>query len=385
MEPRLARALEDPVAADTELRLQDANRRGVTRAGELRVVVEPPAGRGADALPLAALRALGAHVDAQSRSFVRISASPAVLRRAAGLGGIRALRFPFRPVPVDGAGSVVSQSVALTGASARQAAGIDGSGVKVAVVDVGFISLTLAKQSGDIPASAIAVDFSAAGMETGTAHGTAVAEQVADMAPGAQLYLLMFGDEVDFENAVAYVRDNGIRIANLSVNWFGTSYYGDTGPITNIINHSHDVDGVFWAVGGGNWGFRHWRGPWLDEDADGWQSFAPNDERLGTVAEQTQICWVLNWNQYPDHYAGPVTDLDLFVYSNAGALVASSLVRQVAGSFPVEQACFPRVGSEEPYSLGVRRFLGPTAGLELTLVSSDSAVAVGEEVFGSSM
>ena len=121
VEPRLARALEDPVAADTEMRLQEARLHGARRAGELRVIVEPPLGSGADALPLAALRALGARVDAQSRSFVRISASPAVLRRAAELGGIRALRFPLRPIPVDGAGSVVSESVALTGASARQA------------------------------------------------------------------------------------------------------------------------------------------------------------------------------------------------------------------------------------------------------------------------
>jgi hypothetical protein len=359
------------------MRLQEARLHGAGRAGELRVIVEPPLGSGADALPLAALRALGARVDAQSRSFVRISASPAVLRRVAELDGIRALRFPLRPIPVDGAGSVVSQSVALTGASARQALGIDGNGVKVAVIDVGFISFSTAQQSGDIPASAITVDFTGAGLETNTAHGTAVSEQVVDMAPGVQLYVLMFGDEVEFENAVTYVRDNGIRIVNLSVNWFGASYYDDTGPINDIINHSHDVDGVFWAVGGGNWAFRHWRGPWLDEDGDGWLSFTPNNERLPTVAEQPQICWLLNWNQYPERFAGTPTDLDLFVYSSTNALVASSQNRQTAGSQPVEQACFTRVSSQEPYSIGVHRFSGPTTGLDITLVSADAAVATG--------
>ncbi|MFI5317798.1 MAG: S8 family serine peptidase [Myxococcota bacterium] len=387
IEPRLARALEDPVAADSELRLQAGLRRHGDPADELRVVLEPLAGQRADSLPLAQLRALGAHVDGQSRSFARIRANTAVLRRAAELGGIRALRFPLRPIPVDGAGAHLSESVALTGASALQAAGIDGSGVKVAVVDVGFISLSAAKTSGDIPASAVSVDLPGSGMETGTAHGTAVAEEVADMAPGAQLTLIHFADEVDFENAASYIRDNGIRIANLSVNWFGASYYDDSGPISGIINDSHDVDGVFWAVGGGNWAFRHWRGPWLDEDANGWLSFSPNNERLGVVAELNQICFVMNWNQYPDHYTGTVTDLDLFVFSATGSLVSASQNRQVAGSYPVEQACFTRETdpNQEPYSLGVQRVSGPTAGLEVSIFSSEAAIAPGQQVPTSSM
>ena len=385
IEPRLARALEDPVAADRELRLQDPVRPRGAPPDELRVIVEPPAGQGADALPLEQLRALGARIDARSRSLVRIRANPAVLRRAAALGGIRALRLPFRPIPVDGAGPTLSQSVALTGASALQAAGVDGSGVGVAVVDVGFISLGAAKTSGDVPTSAIEVDLTGTGMESGTAHGTAVSEEVADMAPGAQLYLIKFADEVDLDNAATYLRTHGIRIANLSVNWFGTSYYDDSGPISDIINLSHDQDGVFWAVGGGNWQFRHWRGPWLDENANGWLSFSPNNERLAVVAELSQICFILNWNQYPDHYTGTVTDLDLFVYSTSGAQVAASQNRQTAGGLPVEQACFSRVAADEPYSLGVHRFSGPTTGLEMSIVSSDAAISMAQRVTDSSM
>src|SRR5262249_32987096 len=102
VESRLARALEDPVAADAELRAQDAGRRAGTRTGELRVMLEPPRGQGADALPVAQLEALGAHVQARSRSYVRISASPAVLRHVAELGGIRTMRFPLTPVLVTG-------------------------------------------------------------------------------------------------------------------------------------------------------------------------------------------------------------------------------------------------------------------------------------------
>jgi subtilisin family serine protease len=381
VEPRLARALEDPVAADVELRAQDAERRRGTRTGELQVMLEPPRGLGADALPLERLRALGAHVEARSRSFVRISGSPAVLRRVAELEGIRVLRFPLKPVPVLGSGPTLSEAVALTGAGALQTSGFTGAGVKVAVVDAGFMHLADAETIGEIPASAIAVDFTGHGIESGTAHGTAVTEEVADVAPGAQLYVIAFSDELGLENAADYLRDNGIRIANLSINFFGTSYYDDSGPINDIINHSHDVDGVLWAVAAGNWAFRHWRGPWVDVDGDRFLEFTPGNERLNVVSELDDVCWTLNWNQYPDHYAGTLTDLDLFVYSHTGAMVGmGGQVRQVPGVLPVEQVCYTRNASQEPYQIAVRRISGPTAGLDLTLVGSGAAVDTSQGV-----
>jgi subtilisin family serine protease len=385
VEPRLARALEDPVAADAELRAQDVERRQGTRTGELRVMLEPPRGLGAEALPLAELEALGAHVQARSRSFVRISAPPAVLRRVAELGGIRALRFPFKPVPALGTGAILSEAVALTGAGALQTSGFTGAGVKVAVVDAGFLHLGDAETLGEIPASVIPVDFTGNGIDSGSAHGTSVTEEVADVAPGAQIYVIAFSDELELQNAADYLRDNGIRIANLSINFFGTSYYDDSGPINDIINHSHDVDGVFWAVAAGNWAFRHWRGPWVDANGNHLLEFTPGNERLNVVSELTDVCWTLNWNQYPDHYTGTPTDLDLFVYSKSGAVVASSQFRQTPGVLPVEQACYTRNTSQEPYQIAVRRFSGPTTGLDLTLVGSGAAVDASQGVAGSSI
>jgi subtilisin family serine protease len=358
IEPALERQLSDPLVEHRELR----------------VMLDPLGGKSAG-LSLDALQALGARIDARSRSFVRISAPPAVLRQVSELGGIRALRFPFRPIPMLGLGTVLSEAVSLTGAAALQTSGLTGAGVKVAIIDAGFTHYTDAQAFGDLPASLIPVDFTGTGMDGDTAHGTSVSEEVADMAPGAQLYLLNFSDELELENAVDYVRDNGIRIVNFSINFFGTSYYDDTGPINDIVNHSHDVDGVFWAVAQGNWAFRHWHGPWVDTDADRFEEFAPGVERLGVVPELTNVCWTMNWNQYPDHYTGTLTDLDLFVYSSTGAVVASSQVRQTAGMFPVEQACYTRNPAQEPYQLGVKRFSGPTPdGLDLTIVGSGAAV-----------
>ncbi|MBM4336882.1 MAG: hypothetical protein FJ108_13395 [Deltaproteobacteria bacterium] len=387
VEPALARALAEPAAAQAALRAQASSSRA--RAGELRVIAEPGIGRSVDDLPLARIRELGARIDGRSRSRVRIAGPPAALARVAELAGIDALRFPLRPIPVDGAGPRVSEAVGLTGGSALQSSGHTGAGVDVAVLDLGFWRLAEAKTAGEIPANAIPVDLVGAGIEAVTSHGTAVAEQVADMAPGARLHLILFDDDVDFENAVDYVHTNGIRIANLSVNWFNTSYYDDTGPISALINDSHDAHGVFWSVGGGNWGYRHWRGGWLDEDADRWLSFWPNDEQLDLIQEVAlgaEACVALNWNQY----AGtPQTDLDLYVYSAAGAAVATSANTQGAGSGapPAEYACFARVSSDEPYTARVRRKPGgtPPAGLDITLVSSNVTIASAERVAASSL
>ena len=389
VEPALARALADPGAAAAALRAQGSSPRA--RADELLVIVEPQPGLRVDDLPLAAIRALGARVDAVSRSRVRISGSPAVLARVAELSGIGALHFPLVPIPVAGSGAIISQSVGLVGASTLQANGVSGSGVDVAVVDLGFWRLAEAKGLGEIPANAIPVDLVGAGIEAVTPHGTAVAEQVADMAPGARLHLILIKDEVDLELAVAYVRDHGIRIANLSVNWFGASYYDDTGPINALINNSHDQDGVFWAVGGGNWGYRHWRGDWLDEDADGWLSFkSGGDEDLGLIPETTaQVCITLNWNQY----SSTPTDFDLYVYpatvtnpTTANAL-AMSQVRQTAGVSPVEQACFTPVTAQTYYAR-VRRYpwnASVPPGLDFTVVSSNVTIESGNRVLDSSM
>jgi hypothetical protein len=380
VEPALARALADAGEADAALRRQASSPRA--RAGELRVIAEPPRGRGADALPLAEIRALGARIDGVSRSRVRIAGSPAVLARVARIAGIGALRYPLLPVPVEGAGLHISESVGLVGATPFQTNGVTGSGVDVAVVDLGFWRLAEAIGLGEIPPDTVTYDIVGAGIEAVTSHGTAVAEQVVDMAPGVRLHVILIEDELDLELAIDYVRDNGIRIANLSVNWFQTSYYDDTGPISDMINASHDVDGVFWAVGGGNWGYRHWRGAAVDVDTDRWLEFAVGDEQLGLSPETTaQVCLLLNWNQYgPD----PATDLDLYVYSGGGAQLALGDARQTAGIPPAEQACWDPIPGDTPYAR-VRRFSGSLAGVDLTVISSNVTIAADNRVAASSL
>ena len=110
--------------------------------------------------------------------------------------------------------------------------------MKVAVVDLGFIGLANAISQGELPASTTSIDFSGTGIEADTSHGTAVAEHVADMAPGAQIYCIKVDDEVDLQNAANYIRNNGIDIAN------STGTYNFTGAANVISNLANGTDGV---------------------------------------------------------------------------------------------------------------------------------------------
>jgi hypothetical protein len=265
-----------------------------------------------------------------------------------------------------GLGGNVSESVHLTGAAAQQALGTTGAGVKLAVVDGGFAGLAAAIAAGELPADTVGVDFSGTGLGTGSIHGVGVAEHAADMAPGAQIHCLKVDDEVALENAADYIRDHGIRVANHSLAWVLASYYDDTGPINQIVNHSHDIDGVFWSVSSGNAAQRHWRGYWADIDGDDWLEFNGLDERMELTSASSEVCLFLNWDQY----GFSVTDLDLFVFDAADERVASSESWQF-GSLtpPAEAVCFTYEPAEAPYSLGVSHSGGPTGSLDITIFS----------------
>ncbi len=337
------------------------------------VILEPlPGHHGRDIDP-AAIRALGARVDAVSDSFVRVLAPPGALLRLGDLPRVGRARMPLVPHALGaGFGSVVSEAVSLTRADGVQAGGNTGAGVKVAVVDAGFTGLSAAIGAGEIPANAISRDFTGTGLQTGGSHGVAVAEELVDMAPGVQLYLVKIGDEVDLQNAATYLRTQGVRIANHSLAWVSASYYDDTGPINDIINASHDQDGIFWSVAAGNAAHRHWRGAWVDANNDGALDFSPGSDDLGLTTTDGTISLFLNWNQYPN----ATTDLDLYVIDVNGNVAASSAGPQTGQQPPVESVTFSYNPALAPYHAQVVYYAGPLTGLDITLISFDNDFSV---------
>ena len=297
------------------------------------VILEPPAGFDATSIDPNGLLMPGIQLDAVSRSFVRLLVRPSLLWLLEKYPGVEVARAPT-PAKVL-LGPNLSESVQLTGADAMHTAGITGTGVKLGIVDLGFIGLSARISEGELPTDTVAVDLPGTNddnIESQTKHGVGVAEHAADMAPDAQIYCLMVGDEVDLQNAADYVRDNGIAIANHSVAWVNASYYDDTGPINDIINTSRDVDGVFWTVAAGNQANRHWRSISWQDDGNNWFNFTPEDEVMTLTTSSTQIQVFLNWDQY----GNSVTDLDLYLFDKNLNLVASSVGVQNGPQDPAE-------------------------------------------------
>lgn len=307
-----------------------------------------------------------ARVDAESRSYTRLLVPAANLDTLFNNFPNERLRLPIPVTPAYGSGSIVSQSVALTAADGYQEGALDGSGVRVAIVDLGFQGLANAISVGELPADTVWVDYTNTGIESGGVHGVGVAEHVADMAPGAQLYCLRISDLVDLQNAADFMQQNGIKIANHSVGWVLASYYDDTGPINAVINDSHDNDGVFWTISSGNAARRHWRGGWQDSNGNSRLDFSGTDDLMALSGTASTVSVFLNWDQYG---VKNKTDLDLYIHDKNGATVAASTIRQSRFNDPAEAVSFTYNANQAPYDVIVSHAGGSTSGLDITLFS----------------
>jgi len=289
------------------------------------VVLEPQAGRGS-ASTVAALSSLGVSrtaIDASS-SLVKVSVSLDQLEALTSqLAGVSFFRAPYVPFPLG----TPTEGTTAIGADAYHTAGITGTGVKVAIIDLGFVGLSQAQARGDLPYSLVQNDLTGTGLTTGFSHGTAVAEIVHDIAPDAQLYLIKIADEIDLDQAVTYCLTNGIDVINHSLGWYNTNYYDGTGTIPDIARRA-TTGGILWVNAAGNEAESHWEGAFIDGNADGW-----HDPTITINASSgSQIVLYLTWNEWP----AASTDYDLFLYDPSSALVASSTKYQTGTEEPTE-------------------------------------------------
>lgn len=206
--------------------------------------------------------------------------------------------------------ATISEGVADIGAPAWHSAGGDGGGVKIAVIDLGFQGYPGLVTAGELPAGVTAVSFRTDGDITGggESHGSACAEIVHDVAPGAQLYLVNFSTDVELANAIDYVVAQDVDVVSASWSFFGDFRGDGQGPIDDMVKGAHDA-GIFWASVAGNAAQDHWSGGFTDVDSDTWNEFATGDDGNDINASAgTTINAYLTWNKWP------VTDEDYDMY-----------------------------------------------------------------------
>ncbi len=346
----LARTARERGAADAAA---EAERRGLrVDAGTLTVVAE--SGPGGNGPARAAARGAGGRVEAEYADLIQVRLPMSALEALARHPDVRYLRPPFEPVPV----AVSGEGVGATNAAAWHGAGATGVGVKVGVVDLGFSGYAARQASGDLPAALIAHDLCGGGLATnGSDHGTAVAEIVHEMAPGAQLYLICINNDVALGQALDYALAQGIRIVNHSVAWFGTSRGdGSGGPGTpDAVVAAARAGGILWVNAAGNSQLQHWTGTFSDTDGDDLHNYTATDQgNTFSLPGNATVCVSLKWDAWPT----TAEDFDLLlVRSSDSIIVAASESEQTGTQPPRELLCYQNpAATSQNFAIFIRNF-----------------------------
>ncbi|MGD8780557.1 MAG: S8/S53 family peptidase [Ignavibacteria bacterium] len=341
------------------------------------VVVEvyPQYGRTTSDIDEKALIELGGVVQAKAELSMLVEIPIERLHDVAeNVKGIWRIRQPLKPKAFE----VIGEGPFLMEADEWHSAGYTGADAKVAVIDLGFNLLDSAQANGDIPPTYVSHDFTGTGLQTGTQHGTAVAEAVYDVAPDAELYLYKIGTFTHLQLAEDTCEMNNIHVINHSVGWYlAGGYYDGTGYVCDVANEAIDY-GIVWVNAAGNEadGF-HYRGV-FDDDGIGYHDFSGaggNINVFGPAPGQGYIYQsdidlsvFLNWDDYP----GSDQDYDLHVVRLAypsgtqWQIVASSTNPQTGTQYPEEEIHTQTRGGLAFYGVVVEK-VNATVDVDFTL------------------
>ena len=240
------------------------------------------------------------------------------------------------PHPTRRTLAVSSEGLSMVGAPIWHNAGFKGGGTRVAIVDLGFDGWDTLLD-GELPTDIETISFDTDEvLDTGTDHGTQMAEIVHDMAPEAKLVLVTFADAYMAE-MVDWLVATEVDVVSMSLEWVEGPLDG-THFSTEHIQRGIDA-GITWVVAAGNSAERHHVGTTVDNDYDGWV------EMDGTFIEFNQFRLagevsadlLLTWDN-------ETTDLDLCVFdmelglpnNDAPTQIKCSELRQGGGEPAIE-------------------------------------------------
>ena len=228
---------------------------------------------------------------------------------------------------------VYGENLFLAGLDDLHNLGLDGDGVHVAIIDLGFKNLF-----SYIPDNARVAEiksFRDDGDSYADEHGSYCARTLISVAPKANLHLYSIRTETDFIDAIEYAIGKGIDVISISVGWIADPFDG-TGPLSKAVDEAVQ-SGIFVVVSAGNYGDKHYEGNFTDIDNDGWHNFKGYDEILdiGDVPEGEEIYVSLTWDEWPFSS----TDYDLYLVFKNGTkweIVEESKTKQNGYQEPAE-------------------------------------------------
>jgi hypothetical protein len=300
--------------------------------------------------------AQGGTIVATGPGVALVELPPTAWRLVAAVDGVE-LR---RPVPVDvrperafvpDFGPVTGVAVPITGADAWHRAGVDGTGVRIGVIDFFDTTYWDPAEHGPLPQAGVNARCFSEGADCtadffdgedlgGEDHGVAVVEIVRDMAPGAEILIGQAETLADYELLIDWFVSQGVRIISRSL---GSRYDGPgdgRGALDDIAARAVSR-GITWFNSGGNNAqgqyYRHTVrlvGNRVAFGPSGTETYLP---LRGCIA-LGGMRWANDWDRPPAER----TDYDLYVWESptgspaSGDVVGISQRRQTTGASPIE-------------------------------------------------
>jgi len=288
------------------------------------------------------IEAAGGTIEASSGNLVKVKLPPESLRGVSNHPQVSRMRTPFYANQ-----KVVSEGVAAMRADEFMGRkGVDGTGVAVAVLDTGFARAS-SLLGTELPEGTLATQWVLDRInQFEDAHGTACAEIVHDVAPGADIVLAGFeGDEVTWAAALDELMGLGVQIISHSIG------FDNVAPPDGNNFYAQKADqvagaGILMVTAAGNEGEKYFQGRWRDSNANSLLEFPGDIEFLPIYNVPGGSRVVLRWD---DTFGRSEHDYDLFIVTesflanpdpvgNASAIVASSANLQSGSEDPLEVA-----------------------------------------------
>ncbi len=330
-----------------------------------------------ESIPLdveSAVRDSGGTVEASSGELVKVKVPAGALRNLSRHPSIQRMRTPFKPNQ-----KLTSQGDdTIHAPDYRSRKGTDGTGVGIGILDVGFKGAADLVGS-ELPADLLATDFVLQRLsQYEEQHGTACAEIIHDVAPGATLVLAGFEDEVTWAAAVDELVNLGVDIISHSAG-FDNIYAPDGNHFFARKVDEAASRGVLFVTAGGNEAEKYFQGPWRDENANDYLD-VPGGEIL-PIGVEGGATVTLRWD---DSFGGSFHDYDLFVVtegflsnpdlsSTNPNIIAASADLQNGSQDPVETVSFEHSGlalvivhhdPASPLNPGQRFWVWSSAGID---------------------
>ena len=290
--------------------------------------------------------------------------SYALLKQLAELGKVIFIRTLNRALPLES-----TSALPLIRSDVWHQREYEGNGVKVGVLDVGFLGLSTLLGS-ELPSNVNSqcyygfnytnIDISFC--ETSNDHGTAVSEILMDIAPKVELYISNASTKGSFKHAVEWMVEQEVDVINFSAafRWDGpgdgTSPYSNSPLATVEYATSNDV---LWVNAAGNENGNTWTGEFVTGDVPNFHYF-DNTYNYNPVyiARNKTVIIQMRWE---DSWASPETDLNLYLYNpSLSSSVDFSTDSQTALDYqdPLEYISY-KAGYSGDYNVVVHHVSGP--------------------------